>query len=101
MPKGGKREGAGRKAGIPNKSSSEIKAIARQYGPDALKEAARLAGLVKGQPPAESEQARLKAIDIVLDRAYGKAAQAITGEDGEAIKAAITIMTGVHRHDGN
>ena len=97
--RGGKRQGAGRKPGTPNKVSSEIKEIARQYGPDALKEAARLAGLVKGEPPAGNEQARLKAIDIILDRAYGRAPQAITGEDGEAIKAAITIVTGVPRHD--
>lgn len=31
----------------------------------------------------ESEQARIQASAILLDRGYGKAAQPVTGEDGE------------------
>lgn len=74
----------GRVKGTPNKATAEIKDIARQYGPAALKEAAKLAGLVdNGSGKAESEQARLSALNIILDRAYGKAAQPHTGEGGE------------------
>lgn len=67
----------GRTAGTPNKATGEIKALARTYAPDALKELARLA------TKAESEQARVSAANAILDRAYGKPAQAITGGDEE------------------
>lgn len=81
--KGASKTG-GRKAGIPNKVTVEIKEIARRYGPSALKEAAKLAGLVdNGEGKADSEQARIAALNIILDRAYGKAAQPLTGEGGE------------------
>jgi hypothetical protein len=90
---GGLRPGAGRKPGVPNKATRELKDLARQYTEDAIAELARLA------TGAESEAARVSAIKELFDRGYGKATQAITGEDGEAIKAAITIVTGVPRHD--
>ena len=38
----------GRQKGTPNKATAEMRAIASAYGPDALKELARLAGLTKG-----------------------------------------------------
>jgi phage gp46-like protein len=86
MSRGGKREGAGRKKGIPNKSTAEIKELAQQYAPAALAELARL------MKDGESEAARVSAIKEILDRAYGKSPQAITGEGGEgAVKHAITI----------
>lgn len=52
-----------------------------QWGPEAIKAAARLAGLVidpdteEAVGVAESEQARLVAINTILDRAYGKPTQ--------------------------
>jgi hypothetical protein len=64
---GGKRDGSGRKKGTPNKVTAEIKVLAHKYGPDALKELARLAR------SAESEAARVAACREILDRAYGKA----------------------------
>ena len=87
MAGGGSRPGerrGGRKRGTPNKATAEIKSLARKYGPAAIKEAAKLAGLVgNGKGRAESEQARIAALSIILDRAYGKAAQPHTGEGGE------------------
>jgi hypothetical protein len=85
--RGGARPGAGRPPGIPNKVNAEVREIAREWGAAAIKQAAALAGLVmneSGEPigKAESEQARIAALNIVLDRAYGKAPQAITGGDG-------------------
>lgn len=72
----GKKTG-GRVKGTPNKATAEIKDLARKYAPDAISELARLA------KEAESEAARVAAIKELLDRAYGKAAQAVTGEQGE------------------
>src|SRR4051794_30136 len=84
MPRGcrpGERRG-GRVAGVPNRSTSEIKEIAQQYGPAAVAALAQLAGLTKGRPGAESETARIMAVKELLDRAYGRPTQALVGEAG-------------------
>jgi hypothetical protein len=55
--------------------------IAREYGAAAIKEAAKLAGLVAGgKGKAASEAARIAALNLLLDRGYGKAPQAIVGD---------------------
>lgn len=74
---GGRREGAGRPKGAPNKDRRDIRAAAQKHGPAALAEIVRL------MSEAESEQTRLAAAREVMDRAYGKAPQAHTGEGGE------------------
>lgn len=94
---GGRRPGAGRPAGSQNKATIEVKSIAQTYGKAAIEKAARLAGLVtdeEGNPAgaASSEQAQLSALSIILDRAYGKAPQALTGEDGGAVKQVLEIV---------
>lgn len=75
--------GQGRPKGATNKATRELKEIAQGYAPAALKELARLS--VK----AESEQARVAAIKELLDRAYGKAPQAVIpqNEDGTPYEA--------------
>lgn len=88
MAVGGARVGAGRKPGVPNKATAEIKALAQQHGPAAIMKLAVLGGLVEDpetgvRTPATSEQAQVAAIRDLLDRAYGKAAQPQTGEGGE------------------
>ena len=66
-PKGsGKTPGSGRKAGTPNKATADIKALEQAVAPKAFAEAVRLA------TGAGTEAARLRAIEIILDRAYGK-----------------------------
>lgn len=89
MPRGarpGERRG-GRAKGTPNKATAEIREVAKGYGPAAIRRAAELAGLISGTPAAQSEQAQMAAINTILDRAYGKAAQPIGGGDGtEPIK---------------
>jgi hypothetical protein len=52
---GGRQPGSGRKKGSPNKITREIKEIAHQYGPGALKELARIA------TQGENEAARVAA----------------------------------------
>ena len=80
MPIGGKRPGAGRKKGIPNKSTADVKAAALQYAPGALK---RLAYLYEN---AGSEQAQVSACKEILDRAYGKSPQAIVGDPNAPVE---------------
>lgn len=92
MPRGGKREGAGRKHGSKTKATKELKEII-----DSVTEPRKLiAGLSaiaedKGAPPA----ARVTAFKELLDRRYGKAPQAITGANGGplAIVGALGTMT--------
>lgn len=63
------RPGAGRPKGSLNKATKEIKTLAQEYAPKAMKELARLAA------NAKSEQARCTAIGMLLDRGYGKPVQ--------------------------
>lgn len=63
----------GRQKGSLNKATREVKALASAYGPEALKELARLS------KKATSEAARVAACREILDRAYGKATQSFTG----------------------
>lgn len=60
----------GRKAGIPNRSTAELKQAAQQYTQQAL---ATLAWVMAN---SQSDQARIAAARELLDRAYGKAMQA-------------------------
>lgn len=99
--RGGRRPGSGRKAGVTNRATAECKTAARKYGPAAVKELAKLAGLLPGRNgAAESEQARIAACKEILDRAYGKAAQPYTGEGGEGpiqIRALLDTIDGQTR----
>ena len=63
----------GRQKGTPNKATAEIKAIAQQYGAEAIK---KLAELMRGDDPKVSVQAA----NALLDRGYGKPAQTIAGD---------------------
>lgn len=56
---------------MPNKATREVRELAQRYVPAAIKELGRLA------TKAESEQARVSAIGMLLDRAHGKPAQAV------------------------
>jgi hypothetical protein len=80
--KGGKREGAGRKAGVPNKATADIKEIARQHAPEIVMELVRLA------KEADTAAARIAASKEVLDRAYGKSPQAVVGDAENPIRLA-------------
>lgn len=73
MP-GGARPGAGRKLGVPNKASREIKEIARGYGPEVIE------GFYRLFKEAESETARILAGRELLDRGYGKPVQSHDGD---------------------
>ena len=70
MDKGGNKTG-GRKKGVLNKSTQDIKALASEYGPAVITELARLA------TEAVNEHTRVAACKEILDRVYGKASQVI------------------------
>jgi len=88
MPRGGRREGAGRPVGSVSKTAAELKALAQQHGPAIIAKLASMAGL-GGAAGAESEQAQLGALRELLDRGYGRPPQAVTGEDGAPLRYVI------------
>ncbi len=63
---GGKREGAGRKKGVPNKVTVELGEAAREYTADCLEI------LVEIAHNGQSENARLQAVSQLLDRGHGR-----------------------------
>jgi hypothetical protein len=87
--RGGKRNGSGRKKGSPNKATAkvraEVKELALEHVPAVIEELARLA------TRAESEAARVSAIKELLDRAYGKSPQALTGDGGGPIQHQVGV----------
>jgi hypothetical protein len=69
--RGGKRPGAGRPTGSPNRATQEIREIARAYTAEAIETLAQI------MRTAASDTARLSAANALLDRAYGKSTQTI------------------------
>jgi hypothetical protein len=70
-------------SGNPNgrpKASLEIRDLARGYGPAGILKLAELAGLTDA-PGAESETARIAALNALLDRGYGKATQLLESDE--------------------
>ena len=87
--KGGRTPGAGRKKGVPNKATAEIKGLSQQWGPASIQKLAVMAGLTKGKDDkrAESEQAQVAAVKELLDRGYGKATQFLEHSADEGLEA--------------
>ena len=84
--RGGKRSGAGRKAGTPNKVGKELRTLAQPHTKEALE---TLVAIMrdKSAPP----QARAMAADKLLDRAWGKPSQAIVGDPENPLQLATKI----------
>src|SRR5688500_11877843 len=70
-PVGGKRPGAGRPLGSPNKITRPIKELASDFSESSI------AKLVELRDHAESEQVRVQASIAILDRAHGRRRQEI------------------------
>lgn len=78
--------GQGRPKGAKNKATQELQELAREHTPAAIAELARLA------VGAESETARVAAINSLLDRGHGKPAQSLAiGQDPALEPLAIAI----------
>ncbi len=85
-----RKKTGGRRRSTPNRSTAEVKELADRYAPAALAKLARLA------TEAESQAVRVVAGREILDRAYGKAPQAITGDANAPTATEICyVVTGV------
>ena len=63
-----------------------VRELARQYTSQAV------AALVEVMQESKSDAARVAAVNALLDRGWGKAAQPVTGEDGEGpVGYAVTL----------
>lgn len=82
MPVGGKRAGAGRPKGTPNKATASIRDAARSYTEDALRTLVEVMN-DKEQPG----RARVGAANAILDRGYGKPKQ----EVGAQLDASLVV----------
>lgn len=84
--------GKGRPKGVPNKTTSDVRKLAQQYGPDAILGLAILAGIAKPIirlpkiQPAGNETAQRGAMSDLLDRAYGKATQPLEHSVNESVE---------------
>lgn len=80
-PKGQAKTG-GRKKGSANLATREIRELAQEHGPEAI---AKAASLMKR---SRNPDIVLRAVTILLDRGYGKPAQALhhAGHDGEPLR---------------
>ena len=79
--RGGRRPGAGRPPGAPNKLTRPVKELAAEQG------SASIERLVQLRDAADSEQVRFVAAKELLDRAYGRARQEIglTGDNSVTV----------------
>jgi hypothetical protein len=73
--RGGKREGAGRKAGVPNKVGADLRELAQEYTSEAL---AALVEMVRG----DNGPSKVAAAREILDRGHGKASLTLDGKLG-------------------
>jgi len=91
---GGRRSGAGRPLGSPNKNTRPLREAA------AMEDAACLATLVFLRDYAQSEQVRLAAAQAVLDRAHGRPRQELDVRKNEGLTV-IVDRDGSRRHETN
>src|SRR5262245_30140182 len=84
---------SGRKPGVLNKNTAEVKALAMKDVPNVMQELVRLA------LHAKNEATRVAACKELLDRAIGKAVQPVSGEEGGSV--VVQVITGVPRAFGD
>lgn len=75
MPRGGKREGAGRPKGALNKATLDVREAAQSFTEEAL---STLAGIMRSE--AQPAAARVSAAKEILDRGHGKSLQTIQAD---------------------
>jgi hypothetical protein len=83
------RKTGGRQAGTPNKTTAEIKEVARQYGTEAVE---KLAELMRNN---DNPQVQRAAAEALLDRGYGRPSQAVEA-NVEVVTRAIYVDPTAH-----
>jgi hypothetical protein len=96
-PKGLPKTG-GRAKGVTNKVAADIKALAQEHGPDAVKTLAEIMKDVSVSPAA-----RVAAAKELIDRGYGKAMQTteLTGKDGAPFQSGPPVIQILRYDDAN
>lgn len=85
---------SGNPGGRP-KLVGKVRELAQEKGEDALRLLIQIM-----ENPGEPTETRIKAAEKILDRGFGRPAQAVTGEDGEGpAQVLLQIVTGVPRAD--
>lgn len=90
MPRGGARPGSGRKPGQTDGLRLAGQLAARPYAEKALR---TLVGLLT----SPNDTVKLGAANSILDRAYGKASQPITGKDGGPLEIEHSVKDDAER----
>ena len=78
--RGGRRPGAGRPLGSPNRLTQPLKQLAAMHSADCI------AVLVELRDHAEAEQVRLAAANSLLDRAHGRPRQELDLTQNEGLQ---------------
>jgi hypothetical protein len=85
----------GRPKGVRNKVTREVRAIAADYGPAAVRKLAILGGLIPknqlkpGEKPSSSEATQVVALSHILNRAYGFPSQPLGRSADESFEAVL------------
>jgi hypothetical protein len=87
--RGGRRPGAGRPLGVPNKLTRPLRELAALHSEDCI------AVLVELRDHAEAEQVRLAAANALLDRGHGRPRQEIDVND----EGPVTIIVRGRSHE--
>jgi hypothetical protein len=82
--KPGERRG-GRRPGVPNKATAEIKRVAQKYGQEALE---KLVELMRGS----DLKVAVTAANSILDRGYGKPAQTLQGDPDKPLAVNVAVV---------
>jgi hypothetical protein len=79
-PRGGRRPGAGRPPGVPNRLTRPLRELAALHSEDCI------AVLVELRDHAEAEQVRLAAANSLLDRGHGRPRQEVDVTQNEGLR---------------
>lgn len=87
MARGGKREGAGRKAGGSNRATQHIKKTFAEMARDLVPEALEIVASIM-RDDQQTGSARIAAVNVIMDRGLGKPMQAVhlSGPNGGPIQ---------------
>ena len=89
--RGGRRPGAGRPLGVPNKLTRPLRELAALHSEDCI------SVLVHLRDHAEAEQVRLAAANSLLDRGYGRPRQELDVNQNEGLRVIVYGPAGDER----